>query len=118
MTTQTETTPVNELLQAVTTSLVEAGFGIHDCAARARSGGACLTPASAEPGVIVTWATHDALALDPDRFIEDRDVRNVMNFVLGDVLTTLGWDVRDVGQAGASIIVGRHPQGTDGGEDQ
>jgi hypothetical protein len=110
--------PLGSLMQEVARSVVESGLEIHDCSARARCGGVCLTPSSTELGVIVTWTTHDVLALDAGRYVVNRDVHDLMNFVLGDVLSTLGWDVRDFGRAGATIVVGRRSQDVDGGEDQ
>lgn len=92
----------------VTRTLVAAGFAIHDCAAHDRAGGVCLTPASAsQRGVIVTWTTHDALAVDPRRYSEHRDVQDIMNTALGDVLVATGWHVDRFGQAGARIVTGR-----------
>ena len=99
-----------ELLSQVAISLIEAGFEIHDCAARARTGGVCLTPSSHHsPGVIVTWTPHDALAEDDGRYAAYRAVLDTMNFALGDVLLGLGYDVREYGQAGANLVVSVAP---------
>src|SRR3954453_1647361 len=56
--------PQGHLIDEVARSLVRAGFELHDCAARERTGGVCLTPSTADAGVIVTWTVHDALAFD------------------------------------------------------
>ena len=99
--------PLAQAVAALTRTLVQTGFTLHDCAARDRSGGVCLTPASRQDGVIVTWTTHDSLALDGCHYEEDRDVHEVMNYALADVLQTTGWQVDAYGQASAHIVTGR-----------
>lgn len=99
--------PIAQLMAGITRSLVEAGFDIHDCTAKARTGGVCLTPASTHDGVIVTWTTHDALSLDPQRYSDNTAAHEVMNFALYDTLLALGWEVREHGQAGANLVIGR-----------
>jgi hypothetical protein len=101
------------LTSSITRTLVEAGFVIHDCAARVRTGGVCLTPTSQQNGVIATWTTHDALRLDPRRHEDDHDVHQVMNYALFDILSALGWDVREYGHAGANLVVGRRATDSD-----
>lgn len=101
--------PFAHLMLSVTRSLVEAGLDIHDCAAKARNGGVCLTPASTHDGVIVTWTTHDALSLDPRRCSDNAAAHEVMNLALYDTLSALGWDVREHGRAGATLVLGRRP---------
>lgn len=100
--------PAATLPAHVTRTLVAAGFAIHDCAAHDRAGGVCLTPDSASPrGVIVTWTTHDALAVDPRRYGEHQNVQDVMNTALGRVLVATGRHVECFGQGGAHIVTGR-----------
>ena len=98
--------PAAHTVAALTRALVEAGFTLHDCAVRERTGGVCLTPASRQDGVIVTWTTHDSLSLDGYHYEEDRDVHEVMNYALADVLRTTGWQVNAFGQASAHIVTG------------
>ncbi len=99
--------PMARLVASLTRSLVEAGFEIHDCARKARTGGVCLTPISRKAGVIVTWTTHDALCVDPKRYVDGQATREVMNFALCDTLVALGWDVREYDCAGANLVIGR-----------
>lgn len=95
------------LVSRLTGDLVAAGFAVHDCDARERTGGVCLTPNSQEPGgVIVTWTTHVALALDPGRGDVHADVGLLMNFAIDDVLCVLGWQSEPFGEAGAHVVTG------------
>ena len=96
----------SRLLRSLAVSLVEAGLQLHHCAAKARGGGVCLTPATQQPGVIVTWTPHQALSHDAQRYRDYQAVLEVMNYALGDLLLGLGYDVREFGQAGANIVVG------------
>jgi hypothetical protein len=99
--------PLAQKVAALTRTLVEAGFTVHDCATRERTGGVCLTPANRDDGVLITWTTHDAVAMDGDRYQEDRDLHEVMNCALADALRTCGWRVDAYGQASAHIVTGR-----------
>lgn len=96
--------PLAQTLAALTRTLVETGFTVHDCATRERTGGVCLTPASRQDGVIVTWTTHDSLSLDSSRYGQDWDVHEVMNYALADVLRLTGWHVDTYGQASAHMV--------------
>lgn len=98
--------PGDSLTAAVARSLVAAGFELHDCAARAAGGGACLTPWLQDAGVIVSWGTHDVLAHDLERYADQQAVLEVMNYALADVLRSLGYDVHGYGQASAHIVRG------------
>ena len=105
--------PMGRLLDDLTRSLVAAGFVIHDCAAKDRAGGVCLTPTTArQAGVIVTWSTHDALAVDMRRHRENSDVHDLMSFTLADVLCAMGWATKPYGQSGAHVVTGRLGMGT------
>ena len=100
--------PIGHFLDDVTRSLVAAGFVVHDCAAKERNGGVCLTPTTArQAGVIVTWSTHDALTIDTRRHRENIDVIDLMNFTLADVLCALGWATEPFGRAGAHVVISR-----------
>jgi len=96
--------PLTILAARITRSLVEAGFVLHDCAARQRTGGVCVNPSTHSGGVIVTWTVHDILAQDPTRAGHNVGVHEVMNYALADVLRELGWTVDDFGQVGAHIV--------------
>src|SRR5680860_1355140 len=85
--------PLAQTMSALTRTLVEAGFALHDCAMREATGGVCLTPASREDGVIVTWSAHDSLSMDGHRHGSNRDVHEVMNYALADILRSTGWQV-------------------------
>ena len=100
--------PGAPLIANITRSLVAAGFVVHDCAARERTGGVCLTPTTArQVGVIVTWSTHDSLAIDTGQYRENSDVIDLMNFTLADVLCAMGWATETFGRAGAHVVTGR-----------
>ena len=103
----TTTHPAAATLCALAEALMEAGFTLHDCAARSSLGGVCLTPSTHDKGVVVTWATHDALARDPRRAGQGTDVHDLMNYALADVLTALGWDVASYGHSTAHLVRGR-----------
>ena len=101
--------PFADLTRAMARDLVAAGFTIHDCAGKAPGGGVCLTPASNAEGVIVTWTQHDAAeaALGWSRASA---LQEQMNFALADVLATMGYPVKDFGQATAHIVTGPRPR--------
>lgn len=105
--------PAYPLLTRLTRDLVNAGFAVHDCASRARTGGVCLTaPTDEQAGVIVTWTPHHSLAIDNERYEQASDVGDLMNFVLADVLCALGWQANPYGQSSAHIVIGRLEAGT------
>ncbi len=99
--------PHYSLISRLTRDLVNAGLPIHDCDARERTGGVCLTPSSRADGVIVTWTTHTALAVDAARYDQHDDLIQLMNYALADVLCALGWQTESFGQAGANVVTGR-----------
>ncbi len=104
--------PHAHMTTEIARGLVSAGFELHDCAARARTGGVCLTACAAKSGVIVTWTVHDVLAFDHSRHYEDADVHEVMNNALAEVLTVQGWRVEAFGQSSAHLVTGRAPART------
>ena len=99
--------PQGHLIDEVARSLVSAGFQLHGCAARNRTGGVCLTPSTAVAGVIVTWTVHDVLAYDDARYAENVDVHEIMNYALADVLRVQGWVVEPFGEASAHCVTSR-----------
>lgn len=98
--------PQYPLIGSLTRDLVNAGLPIHDCDNRERTGGVCLTPSS-EGGVIVTWTTHNALAVDMARYDQQIDLVQLMNYALADVLCALGWQTEPFGQVSAHVVTGR-----------
>jgi hypothetical protein len=97
-------------------ALTEAGFSLHQCAQRHplyRLGGVCLLPVGgdhapgAEPGIVVSWTTHNLLSLDWARGCEHRGVQDAMNRALAEVLAALGYEVGSFGTGGATIVTGR-----------
>jgi hypothetical protein len=110
--------PLAPLARDIARSLVEAGFTLHHCARTHplyRLGGVCLLPVSAhhddaQAGVVVSWATHDLLSLDWDRYSTYHDAHQVMNDALADVLDAFGYEVRPFGSGGAWIVTGRRAQ--------
>ena len=96
--------PLTVLAARITRSLVEAGFVLHDCAARLRTGGVCVTPSTGTGGVIITWTTHDVLVQDLTRASDNAGVHEVMNYAVADVLRELGWKVDGFGEATAHIV--------------
>ena len=99
--------PQTQLITELARSPVSAGFELHDCAARNRTGGVCLTPSTAVAGVIVTWTVHDVLAYDHARSAENIDVHEIMNYALADVLRVQGWVVEPFGEASAHRVTVR-----------
>ncbi len=108
------------LARDIARDLVEAGFAVHHCygwdPAR-RLGGICVrpVPAQADPegqgGVVLSWAVHDLLALDPGREQVCEDVREIMNLSLAEMLPALGYEVRPVAAGGAWMATGHCPPG-------
>jgi hypothetical protein len=97
--------PQADLAREVATALVEAGFELHHCAAKAATGGVCLTPTSDPDGVIVAWTQHDRMAVE---FVHGYDayvgVQETMNYAVADVLVAMGFAVEGFGQASAHIV--------------
>jgi hypothetical protein len=97
--------PQADLAREVATALVEAGFELRHCAAKAATGGVCLTPTSDPDGVIVAWTQHDRMAVE---FVHGYDayvgVQETMNYAVADVLVAMGFAVEGFGQASAHIV--------------
>ncbi len=109
--------PLAPLARDLARALTEAGFTLHHCARHDplyRLGGVCLLPVPARHddgrnsgGVAVSWTTHDLLLRDRDRYSTYRDVQQVMNDALADVLHAFGYEVCPFGSGGASLVTGR-----------
>src|SRR2546421_656893 len=85
--------PLYPLARDVAHALTEAGFTLHHCAQHDplyRLGGLCLLPVSpghdpgAVGGVVVSWATHNLLSLDWDRWDQQHGIQEVMNGALAE----------------------------------
>lgn len=102
--------PLTHLAIGITHTLVEAGFVLHDCAAATRAGGVCLTPSDDPAGVVVTWATHHAIARDRERVCDDEFTHETMNYAIAEILGFNGWHVRPSKHSTAHIVTGHnHP---------
>lgn len=97
--------PAGYLAREVATALVEAGFELHHCAAKAATGGVCLTPTNDPDGVVVAWTQHDRMAIE---FVHGHDsyvgVQETMNYAVADVLVAIGFALEGFGQASAHIV--------------
>ena len=89
---------------------------MHHCAGwdpQRRVGGVCVQqiPARADPvgagGVLVSWAVHDLLELDPAREAEGEATREVMNMALAEMLVALGYEIQPLRASGAWMATGR-----------
>lgn len=101
------------LATAVTRSLLEAGFNLHNRAAENRTGGVYVTPTRRPDRVVVSWIPRDVLRLDASRFGDAAATCEVMNLALGNVLMALGWDVREYGSQGANLVSRLEVEGQD-----
>lgn len=110
--------PPGELAREIARALVEAGFAVHHCAGwdpQRRLGGVCVqpVPVRADPagtgGVMVSWAVHDLLELDPARGAECEATREVMDMALAEMLFALGYAIQPFGTSGAWMATGRRP---------
>ncbi len=98
--------PLWPLMQDVARALTAAGLHIHDCVGRAPGGGVCLTPLSGDQGISVSWTQHDAAEAELGYDVY-RDLQDLMNPVLADALTVLGFRPEPFGTGGAYRVVGR-----------
>ena len=73
----------------------------------------CLLPVAdshnldGNPGIVVSWTTHNLLSLDWDRWDEYHGVQETVNSALAEVLEALGFQVSPFGTGGAWIVTGR-----------
>ena len=115
--------PLAPLARDLARALTEAGFTLHHCQQHDplyRLGGVCLLPVPAGRddgrdggGVAVSWTTRDLLLCDEDRYGIYRDVQQVMNDALADVLHAFRYEVRPFGSGGASLVTGRRAENGD-----
>lgn len=117
--------PPKPLATDVAWALTEAGFTLHHCAQHHllyRLGGVCLLPVApghdpdGRGGVVVSWTTHNLLALDWGRWVAYHGTQDVMNGALSEMLDGLGFRVSPFGVGGAWIVTGRKPGGRETGE--
>jgi len=108
--------PMHPLARDIARALTEAGFTLHHCAQHHplyRLGGVCLLPVArghdpdGKGGVVVSWTTHNLLALDWGRWLAYHGTQDAMNGALSEVLDALGFQVSPFGMGGAWIVTGR-----------
>jgi hypothetical protein len=93
------------LLVEVSAALVEAGFGLHDCADDSPGGGVCLVPDPGHRGILVSWRQHDRMSLERVRGVAvEASVQRTMNAAIADVLTEMGFPVTPVGTTGCHLV--------------
>jgi hypothetical protein len=84
---------------------------------RRRIGGVCVRPVPVRAdqtdagAVIVSWAVHDLLALDPAREAEGEAAEEIMNMALAEMLFALGYRIQPFGASGVWMATGRRPAG-------
>jgi hypothetical protein len=112
--------PAGELAREIVRALVEAGFTVHRCAGwdpQRRVGGVCVqpVPVRADPadagGVMVSWAVHALLEMDPAREAEREATREIMNMALAEMLFALGYAIQPFGTSGIWMAIGRRAEG-------
>ena len=117
----TDSDPLAPLARDIARSLTEAGLTVHHCAQHDplyRLGGVCMLAVPAESGtgpggIAVSWAVHDLLLLDRDRYGTCTGTQQAMNTALGGVLRAFGYPVTPFGSGGAWLVTGR--RGTEAG---
>ena len=112
--------PAGHLAREIARELVGAGFPVHRCSGwdpQRRVGGVCVRPVPVRTGpagpggVMVSWAVHDLLALDPDREADREATREIMNMALAEMLFALGYAIEPAGAGGAWVATGRRLAG-------
>jgi hypothetical protein len=102
--------PLTGLVCEVAAAVAEAGLPLHDCAGRTASaqlGGVCLTPATGQHGVVVSWTQHDRMALGRVRgHAADLAAQELMNHAVAGVLASFGFLVEPFGEASGHIVRG------------
>jgi hypothetical protein len=94
-----DTDELGTLVVELGAALIEAGLPLYDCAALdpdegSPSGGVCLVPDPRSGGIVVTWRTHDRLAVHQVRGTAvGNALQRTMTATLGDVLAELGFSV-------------------------
>ena len=113
--------PLEPLARDIARSMTEAGLTAHHCARHDplhRLGGVCVlaVPAGSGTGhgeIAVSWAAHDLLRLDWDRYGTYTATQQAMNTALGGMLRAFGYLVTPFGSGGAWLVTGR--RGTETG---
>jgi len=78
---------------------------------RHRAGGiVCHREAVGAGGVLVSWAVHDLLALDPAREAAGEATREIMNMALAEMLFALGYAIQPFGTSGVWMATGRRAE--------
>ena len=92
-----------DLARMVARDLTAIGWPVSDYTRDAVPGGVWLAPSPDALGVIVTWTQHDAsvTAFGPRMHCE---LQRQMNFIVFEVLHTLGYALERYGGGGAHII--------------
>ena len=81
-----------------------------------RIGGVCVRPVPVRPdpagpgGVIVSWAVHDLLALDPAREAQCEATQEIMNTALAEMLFALGYAIQPYGFSGVWMATGHRAE--------
>ncbi len=105
-----DTDELGTLVVEVGAALLEAGLPLYDCAALGAdegdpSGGVCLVPDPQSGGILASWRSHDRMAVQQVRGAAvGAVVQQAMTAVLGEVLTTMGFCVREL-PSGAGHLV-------------
>ena len=95
--------------------MTEAGVALHHCPRHHplyRLGGVCVLAvpsglADGPAGVAVSWAPHNLILLDWDRYGTYTGTQQAMNTALGGVLRAFGYSVTPCGPGGAGLVTGR-----------
>jgi hypothetical protein len=97
--------PLTTLVVEVAAALVEAGLPLHDAPGDHPAGGVVLLPELASGGVLVSWRTHDRMALHQTRgAAANVTVQQSMSAAIADVLWNLGFVVEPFGETGSSLV--------------
>ena len=113
--------PLAALARDIARSMTEAGLTVHHCAQHDplyRLSGVCVlaVPAGSgtgHGGIAVSWAAHNLLRLDLDRYGTYTGTQQAMNTALGGMLRAFGYLVTPFGSGGAWLATGR--RGTEAG---
>ncbi len=106
--------PLAPLARDIARSMTEAGLPVHHCAQhdpQCRLGGVCVLAVPAESGtghggIAVSWAVHNLLLLDWDRYGAYAGTQQAMNTALGRVQRAFGYVVTPFGSGGAWLVTG------------
>jgi hypothetical protein len=105
-----ETDDLGTLVVEVGAALIEAGLPLYDCAAFGPeegepAGGVCLVPDPGSGGIVVSWRSHDRMAVQQVRGTAvGAAVQQAMTAVLGEVLARLGFEVRPLSSGAGHLV--------------